>query len=239
MKREADEIIPLLKASSYRCKAAPVYDPYSPDPRHKTILYKTGLPQQSCGSLSALLSLFAVAHCGSITGNSDITRLGEGSRRYAHDRLSLPTTRFVGPSPFTHASHVRCPLYGHLEELGSILSAISMQTGTGRRPKRVSAWRDHTTPGLCCRPHFRVLRSAQSQWRSPLTSQGSQSKTQRFWILRGTLRWSESRTGSIPSAFSGSLSAESVYSWPIRVSIGAKRVRWRLPLCLICRFRFW
>ena len=29
MKRQADEIIPLLKASSYRCKGAPVYDPYS------------------------------------------------------------------------------------------------------------------------------------------------------------------------------------------------------------------
>src|SRR5437016_11558024 len=36
MKRQADEIIPLLKASSYRCKGAPVYDPYSPDPRHNT-----------------------------------------------------------------------------------------------------------------------------------------------------------------------------------------------------------
>src|SRR5208283_3122422 len=35
MKKQADEIIPLLKASSYRCKGAPVYDPYSPDPRHK------------------------------------------------------------------------------------------------------------------------------------------------------------------------------------------------------------
>jgi hypothetical protein len=45
MKRQVDEIIPLLKASSYRCKGAPVYDPYSPDPRNKAILYKTGLPQ--------------------------------------------------------------------------------------------------------------------------------------------------------------------------------------------------
>src|SRR5208283_1283477 len=43
MKRQADEIIPLLKASSYRCKGAPLYDAYSPDPRHKAILYKTGL----------------------------------------------------------------------------------------------------------------------------------------------------------------------------------------------------
>jgi hypothetical protein len=35
----------MKKASSYRCKGAPVYDPYTPDPRHKAILYKTGLPQ--------------------------------------------------------------------------------------------------------------------------------------------------------------------------------------------------
>jgi hypothetical protein len=47
MKKKADEVIPPLKASSYRCKGAPVYDPYSPDPRHKAILYKTGLPQKS------------------------------------------------------------------------------------------------------------------------------------------------------------------------------------------------
>jgi len=32
-------------ANSYRCKDAPVYDPYRPDQRHKAILYKTGLPQ--------------------------------------------------------------------------------------------------------------------------------------------------------------------------------------------------
>ena len=35
-KREADEIIPLLNASCYRCEGAPVYDPYSPESRHKT-----------------------------------------------------------------------------------------------------------------------------------------------------------------------------------------------------------
>ena len=44
-KKQPDKIIPLLKASSYRCKGPPSYDPYSPDPRHKAILYKTGLPQ--------------------------------------------------------------------------------------------------------------------------------------------------------------------------------------------------
>ncbi len=31
MKRQADEIIPLLKASNYRCKGAPGCDSYSPD----------------------------------------------------------------------------------------------------------------------------------------------------------------------------------------------------------------
>ena len=43
--RQDVEIIPLLKASSYRCKGAPVYDLYGPDRRNKAILYKTGLPQ--------------------------------------------------------------------------------------------------------------------------------------------------------------------------------------------------
>src|SRR5271157_2471834 len=76
MKRQADEIIPLLKASSYRCKGAPLYDAYGPDPRHKAILYKTGLAIVVRLSVSApCLSLFAVAHCGSITGNSEVIRL--------------------------------------------------------------------------------------------------------------------------------------------------------------------
>src|ERR1700675_1737728 len=77
MKRQADEIIPLLKASSYRCKGAPVYDSYSPDPRHKPILYKTGLPAIVVRlSVSApCLSLFAVAHCGSITSKPEVILL--------------------------------------------------------------------------------------------------------------------------------------------------------------------
>src|SRR5208283_3187728 len=73
MKRQADEIIPLLKASSYRCKGAPLYDAYSPDPRHKAILYKTGLAIVVGLCVRApCLSLFAVAHCGSITGHPEV-----------------------------------------------------------------------------------------------------------------------------------------------------------------------
>jgi hypothetical protein len=76
MKMAADEIILLLKAGSYRCKGAPVYDPYSPNPRHKAILYKSGSPTIVVRlSVSApCLSLFAVAHCGSITRNSESER---------------------------------------------------------------------------------------------------------------------------------------------------------------------
>jgi hypothetical protein len=64
----------MKKASSYRCKGAPVYDPESPDPRHKAILYKSGSPAIVVRlSVSApCLSLFAVAHCESITGYSEI-----------------------------------------------------------------------------------------------------------------------------------------------------------------------
>ena len=45
MKRRADEMIPLLKASSYRCTVAPGYDHYRSDPRYKAILDKMGLPE--------------------------------------------------------------------------------------------------------------------------------------------------------------------------------------------------
>jgi hypothetical protein len=36
----------VLKASSDRCKGAPVYDPYIPNPRHKAIVYKSGSPRK-------------------------------------------------------------------------------------------------------------------------------------------------------------------------------------------------
>src|SRR5262249_3466487 len=110
---------------------------------------------------------------------------------------------------------------------------------TARKHKSVRSWRDHPTRASVDSGIFIVLRSAQLQWRSPLSSRGSRSKTQRFWIPLGTLAWSASLTGSTPSVFSGSLSAESVYSWLTHVSIGAKRVPWGRPLCLICRFHFW
>src|SRR5271169_4991275 len=78
MKRQADEIIPLLKASSYRCKGAPLYDAYSPDPRHKAILYKTGLAIVVGLCVRApCLSLFAVAHRGTLCEG------GEFSMRFA------------------------------------------------------------------------------------------------------------------------------------------------------------
>jgi hypothetical protein len=45
MKKQADEIIALLKASSYRCTVAPGYDHHHSDPRYKAILDKMGLPE--------------------------------------------------------------------------------------------------------------------------------------------------------------------------------------------------
>ena len=45
MKRQADEIITLLKASSYRYTVAPEYDHYRSHPRYKAILDKMGLPE--------------------------------------------------------------------------------------------------------------------------------------------------------------------------------------------------
>ena len=89
-RQKADEIIPPLKASSYRCKGAPVYDPYSPDPRHKAILYKNGSPAIVVRlSVSVpCLSLFAVAHCGSIT---DYPEVMSGH----HLSATLARSRFV------------------------------------------------------------------------------------------------------------------------------------------------
>ena len=75
-------------------------------------------------------------------------------------------------------------------------------------------------------------------WQSPLTSQGSQSKTQKFWIRRGILPWSASPTGSTLSAFSRSSSAASPYSWSTRVSIGVKLAARGLLLYSICHFPF-
>jgi hypothetical protein len=51
--------------------------PYSPDPRHKAILYKNGSPAIVVRlSVNApCLSLFAVAHFGSITGHPELSEL--------------------------------------------------------------------------------------------------------------------------------------------------------------------
>jgi len=46
-------------ANSYRCKDAPVYDPYRPDQRHKAILYKTGLPQWQVAPVSPQIGKIA------------------------------------------------------------------------------------------------------------------------------------------------------------------------------------
>jgi hypothetical protein len=54
---------------------------------------------------------------------------------------------------------------------------------------------DHPTPELSCLQHFPVLDFPHSQWRSVRTFEGSQSKIQTFWLLRGILSSSLSDIG--------------------------------------------
>ena len=62
-------------------KALPIYDPYSPDPRHKAILYKT-VSRNSCAPVYERSLPFSVCRCPTeevsranrtLTGNSEVT----------------------------------------------------------------------------------------------------------------------------------------------------------------------
>ena len=94
MKRQADEITPLLKASSYRCKGAPVYDPTALTRATKSFSTKrVSRNRRAALCQHSLPSLFAVARCGSITSYSSLIGLGKSCRpNVAYTRLERGTS---------------------------------------------------------------------------------------------------------------------------------------------------